>query len=101
MGSFLLDILEFVILALFLRAMTRSLGSIFRSPRVNIRTSVGRPQAPPSAAPHQGEMVRDPVCGMFVATELSQQLRLGAQTLHFCSRECLEKFQKDPGNVAS
>jgi YHS domain-containing protein len=101
MGSFLLDILEFVILALFLKAMARSLGSLFRSPRVQVRTSVGRAATPPSAATHRGEMARDPVCGMFVATELSQQLRRGADTLHFCSRECLEKFQKDAGNVAS
>ena len=101
MGSFLLDILEFVILALFLKAMARSLGSLFRSPRIHLRTSVGRPAAPPSAAPHRGEMARDPVCGMFVSTELSQQLRRGSDTLHFCSRQCLEKYQKDTEHVAS
>jgi len=32
---------------------------------------------------------------MFVSTEVSQQLRRGGDTLHFCSRECLEKYQKD------
>ena len=101
MGSILLDLLEFVILALFLKAMARSLGSLFRSPRIHIRTSEGRPPTPPSAAPHRGEMARDPVCGMFVSTELSQQLRRGTDTLHFCSRECLEKYQKDAEHVAS
>ncbi len=101
MGSFLLDILEFVILALFLKAMARSLGSLFRSPRVHIRTSAGSATSAPSAAPHRGEMARDPVCGMFVSTELSQQLRRGTDTLHFCSRECLEKYQKDAEHVAS
>jgi YHS domain-containing protein len=101
MGSFLLDVLEFVILALFLKAMARSLGSLFRSPRVHIRTSGGGVATPPSAAPHRGEMARDPVCGMFVSTELSQQLRRGTDTLHFCSRECLEKYQKDTEHVAS
>jgi YHS domain-containing protein len=101
MGGFLLDILEFVILALFLKAMARSLGSVFRSPRVNIRTSAGGPANPPSPATHRGEMARDPVCGMFVSTELPHQLRQGTETLHFCSRECLEKFQKDAAHVAS
>jgi YHS domain-containing protein len=101
MGSFLLDVLEFVILALFLKAMTRSLGSLFRSPRIHIRTSGGAPPASPPAAAHSGEMARDPVCGMFVSTELSQQLRRGADTLHFCSRECLEKYQKDAEHVAT
>ncbi|MGA2983181.1 MAG: hypothetical protein ABSG32_05170 [Terriglobia bacterium] len=46
-------------------------------------------------------MARDPVCGMFVSTELSQQLTRGADTLHFCSRECLDKYQKDAEHVAS
>jgi YHS domain-containing protein len=101
MGSFLLDVLEFVILALFLKAMARNLGSLFGSPRIRIRTSGGSPPPPPDAAPHRGEMARDPVCGMFVSTELSQQLRRGKDTLHFCSRECLEKYQKDAEHVAS
>jgi YHS domain-containing protein len=101
MGSFLLDVLEFVILALFLKAMARSLGSLFRSPGIHMRTSGGGPPTPPSGAPHRGEMARDPVCGMFVSTELSQQLRRGSDTLHFCSPECLEKYQKDAEHVAS
>jgi YHS domain-containing protein len=101
MGSFLLDLLEFVILALFLKAMARSLGSVFRSPKIHIRTSAGAPSASPSAEPHRGEMARDPSCGMFVSTELSQKLTRGADTLHFCSRECLEKYRKDAEHVAS
>jgi YHS domain-containing protein len=101
MGGFLLDILEFVVLALFLKAMTRSLGSLFGSARVNIRTPGHAPAAPPSAAAHQGETARDPVCGMFVSTELSHKLRQGADTLHFCSRECQEKFQKETEHAAS
>ena len=101
MGSFLFEILDFVILALFVMGMLRKIGSLFRPTRVNIRTSAGGPSTGPSSAPHRGEMARDPVCGMFVSTELSHQLRRGADTLHFCSRECLEKFQKDPKHVAS
>jgi YHS domain-containing protein len=101
MGSFLIDILEFVILALFLRAMARGLGSVFRSPGIRIRTSWGEPQPPPSATQHTGEMARDPLCGMFVSTELSHQLKQGRDTLHFCSRECLEKYRKNADHVAS
>jgi len=101
MGSFLLDFLEFVILALFLKAMTRSLGSLFGSSRIHVRTSgAGSPKAP-AAMPHRGEMARDPVCGMFVSTELPHQLRRGKDSLHFCSRECLEKYQKDYAHAAS
>jgi len=101
MGSILLDILEFVFLVLFLRAVARSLGSLFRSPRIHIRTSGATPPRSSPAEPHRGEMARDPVCGMFVSTELSQRLQRGNETLHFCSRECLEKFQKDAAHVVS
>jgi YHS domain-containing protein len=101
MGSFLLEILDFVIFALFIMAMARKIGSLFRSPQVHIRTSRGGQPPAPAAGPHRGEMARDPVCGMFVSTELSQQLRRGADTVHFCSRECMEKYQKDVEHAAS
>lgn len=42
----------------------------------------------------RGETVRDPVCGMFVSTELSQRLNWHGEVLHFCSRECLESYRK-------
>jgi YHS domain-containing protein len=101
MGSFLLDILEFVMLLFFVKAVARSLGNVFGSSRIHIRTSGTGPVSPPSAAAHRGEMVRDPVCGMYVSTELSHQLRRGTETLHFCSVECLEKHQKNAEHLAS
>src|ERR1051326_4783787 len=51
------------------------------------------PQRGPDAAV-RGQTARDPVCGMFVSTELSHTLKAGGETLHFCSPECRERFQK-------
>jgi len=62
--------------------------------------------SPDSGSPHsvprsnstrviEGQTARDPVCGMFVSTELSHRLTRGKETLHFCSRDCLERFQKN------
>jgi YHS domain-containing protein len=48
-----------------------------------------------SAPVIEGQTARDPVCGMFVSTELSHRLTRGNETLHFCSRECLERYQKN------
>jgi YHS domain-containing protein len=48
-----------------------------------------------SAPVIEGQTERDPVCGMFVSTELSHRLTRGKETLHFCSRECLERYQKN------
>jgi len=49
---------------------------------------------------HIGKTKRDPVCGMFVSTELSHSLVRGSETLHFCSRECLERYQKETANAS-
>jgi YHS domain-containing protein len=101
MGGFLLDLLDFVVLVLFLIGVARKIGSLLSSSRVQVRTSSNRPPSPSAAAPHRGEMVRDPVCGMFVATELSQKLKRGGSTVHFCSLECMDKYRKDAEHAAS
>lgn len=44
--------------------------------------------------PVRGTTVRDPVCGMFVSTELSHRLNWHGETLHFCSEECLKQYRK-------
>jgi YHS domain-containing protein len=99
MGSFLFEILDYVILVLVVVGVLRKIASLFRPTKVNVRPSASGAAAP--SGPHRGEMARDPVCGMFVSTELPHQLRRGKESLHFCSRECLEKFQKGAENVAS
>ena len=101
MGSFLLDVLEFIAAILFLRAMARSLRAVFGLSRIQSRTSPSGSRARPPAASHRGQVARDPVCGMFVSTELPHHLARGAETLHFCSAECLKQYQKDAANVAS
>ena len=43
----------------------------------------------------RGATARDPVCGMFVSTEVSHRLERDGKMIHFCSPECLEKFQSE------
>lgn len=101
MGSFLFEILDFIVLVLFVIGLVRRIGSLFGSTRMHVRTP-GGPAARPSAGPIQaGEMARDPVCGMFVSTELTQKLKCGSDTVHFCSRECMEKYQRGAKHAAS
>ena len=54
----------------------------------------GRPSRPPQPL-IRGETARDPVCGIFVSTEVSYRLTEQGETLHFCSRECLERYRKE------
>lgn len=49
-------------------------------------------RVPPTAAK---ELFRDPVCGTYVAEDISYLYEQGKQTLHFCSRDCMEHYQRD------
>lgn len=49
--------------------------------------------------PAQGRTVRDPVCGMFVSTEVSHRLVRGGEVLHFCSKECMENYERKMARV--
>ncbi len=40
----------------------------------------------------EGHMVKDPECGIYVATDLAVTARSKDQTLHFCSEDCRDKF---------
>jgi len=40
----------------------------------------------------RGQMVKDPQCGIYVATDLAIRTRAKDQDLYFCSTECRDKF---------
>jgi len=92
--EYLFDLIVVIIIG---RLLTRAMKSLFRTPPAS-------PGGSPSGSGHSGgtmqsgETARDPVCGMFVSTELSHKLSRGAQTLHFCSQDCLERYQKNAAN---
>lgn len=43
----------------------------------------------------KGEMVKDPVCGSYVALDNSVRLNDGDKIVHFCSYECRDKYVKE------
>lgn len=57
----------------------------------NGRRPAGQKKQP--SAP-QGRTARDPVCGMFVSTEVSHRLVEGGHVVHFCSKNCMESYEK-------
>lgn len=91
MGEFLGYLIDVIFLLATLRMLYGALRHLF-APRT-AASGNRAPAAAPTADGAQGEMVRDPVCGMFVSTEVSHRLKWKGQTLHFCSAECLEKYQ--------
>jgi len=45
-----------------------------------------------TSAENTGNMVKDPVCGIYVDAASSISVRNGAQVDHFCSYECRDSF---------
>ncbi|WP_028986773.1 YHS domain-containing protein [Thermicanus aegyptius] len=45
------------------------------------------------------QKAKDPVCGMDVEVEGNElQITYGGNTYYFCSKICMEKFEKEPGS---
>lgn len=57
--------------------------------------AVRRPVEPGASASKTKALFRDPVCGTYVAEDISYLLEQGTETLHFCSRDCMEHYQRD------
>lgn len=99
-------LLFYIVEWLFLLLGWQLLGRLVRSLMSGSRTdpsSFGRRNsgARPAAATVHGKMARDPMCGMFVSTEVSHRLRRDGKTLHFCSAECLERYSRKESETTS
>lgn len=47
------------------------------------------------------KLVRDPVCGVYVAEVLAIPMREGGELVHFCSTECRDKYAANMQRVAA
>lgn len=92
MGAFLEYVLDAIFFFAILRIVYLALRQFF-APRSAPASARRSPDPRASPVPPAGEMVRDPECGMFVSTELSRRLPWKGEVLHFCSQECMEKYQ--------
>ncbi len=81
-------------LALFLIVLTlvRSLVARLFSPKSTQRRSRPSKRTTRTKRTIEGHMVKDPQCGIYVATDLAIIARSKDETLHFCSEECRDKF---------
>ncbi len=90
MGSMLFRILG---IALLVWVIQRVLRIFLRQPGAG-------PSKDPAAQPNQ--MVKDPVCGMYMDARLAVRLQEGQEELFFCSEECKRKFLSvDAGKAGS
>ncbi|MEJ2009139.1 MAG: hypothetical protein P8Z30_13455 [Acidobacteriota bacterium] len=98
MGRLLDAIMDLLFLAGVVWTISKSVRGFLGGTHKGVR---GAQNANPkrSAKTVQGRMVRDPVCGTFVSTEVSHRLSQGGEVLHFCSQECLETYEKKMAKV--
>jgi len=90
MIRFLLVRFVFPLLVLFLlRAVLKSVFASFRSapsPQTQDRKT-------PPRVPAGGELKKDPVCGTYVSAATSLTRKVNGSLLHFCSKECRDKYR--------
>jgi YHS domain-containing protein len=55
----------------------------------------------PQTAGTSRRLVRDPVCGMHVAEEVSISLREGSELAHFCSTNCRDAYTGNAQKIAA
>ncbi len=102
MARLLAYLFDLIVVYIVGRLLSRTFQQLFGTTHGPVSGSATRPPAGSRSGSEtiRGQVVRDPVCGMFVSTELSHRLNEAGQTLHFCSQECLERYQK-AGAMAS
>jgi YHS domain-containing protein len=81
--------LEFVLpllVFLFLRSL---FGNFFRARKVPRENAT----PPPPTVIAGGELKKDPVCGTYISAALSVTRKVNGEMVHFCSKECRDKYR--------
>ncbi len=86
----IIRILYLVLFLAFLSVIRSLLTRVFNPPlKKHSRPRAGSDRSRETVA---GQMIKDPQCGMYVATDLAITTRVKGKTLHFCSEECRDNF---------
>jgi len=81
----ILRILQFLVILAIIRAVWRLLvgvleGAGYRRDDQPVKSSV--------------KLVRDPICGTFVSPTRAPALRMGGETVYFCSDKCRREWER-------
>jgi hypothetical protein len=78
---------KFILWAVLILLLIRALSKLFRG--VIEGAGYGRGQSPQ----HGVNLVRDPVCGVFVVPGQALTSGTGSETRHFCSEKCRKEWR--------
>jgi YHS domain-containing protein len=87
-------ILDLITFAAMARMLSGTVRRLFASGRPGFSPKGGFSSSDGATQTVEGKTARDPVCGMFVSTEVSHRLQWHGQLLHFCSEECLQQYRR-------
>ena len=88
----LVRLLQFLALFLLIRFVWRAVATWLEgSEPKRVENRTGQQSSGPI---YRGQMVRDPVCGIFVPKDRSLKERIGTSIVHFCSEDCRERYRK-------
>jgi YHS domain-containing protein len=97
------DLLLLILVMLVVRAASRIVGGILQgltgvSPHSQHSSRGGSARDPRRGhAPARGvQMVRDPVCGVYVVPDRALSLTHGSGLVYFCSADCRDKYRARP-----
>jgi len=85
--AFFVEFVFPLLLFLFVRSILRNFLRGGRAPQRTQRF----PQTEPTVSAG-GELKKDPVCGTYVSTAASVTGTVRGETVHFCSKECRDKY---------
>jgi uncharacterized protein len=89
--------IRYIILLLLIYIMYRLVRAVFFPKRKSIRY----PSGGHSADQAIDEMVKDPVCGVYVPKREALRVSYGGETLYFCSPRCREQYLESKKGSAS
>ena len=87
--AFFVEFVFPLLLFLFVRSLLRNFLAGFSRNRMQPGSAAR--QAPD--VPAAGELKKDPVCGTYVSTAASVTRTIGGEVMHFCSKECRDKYR--------
>ena len=82
----MLLLLRVILLILIIRAVLMLVRGIQEGARTGGPPAAGRVQ-----------LMRDPVCGVYIAPDKAITATRGAGTAYFCSEQCRQAWERDPG----
>jgi YHS domain-containing protein len=84
------ELLMTMVVIFFVRAVLRTIFKGFG----DMMRPAPQPNQPnlDSHVPMGGELKKDPSCGTYISTATSIKENVGGETIHFCSKECRDKY---------